>query len=193
MKALALRDVSIQRQHGHLWPQVGAANADVDDGADAAAGVPEPRAAAQRVGKGGQREYLFPESRETYLRSKVDTAVADALAKLGPKTDSPEAAKARLANAQADMVEFQLAQKRSEYVSLAYHLREQDAQASRLVLPLSQLHQRYRTPSLGLTDATVDAFWLAVEDWLRAQAFEAVTRTDEDDLDPADVPPAEAA
>jgi hypothetical protein len=66
---------------------------------------------------------------------------------------------------------------------------EQDGVAARLGLPLTQLHQRYRAQSLGLTDAIVDAFWLEVEDWIRAQAFDAVMRADEDDTDPADEPP----
>jgi phage terminase Nu1 subunit (DNA packaging protein) len=146
-----------------------------------------------RVGKGGQREYLFPDSRETYLRSKVDSAVAEALAKLGPKTDSPEAAKARLAHAQADMVEFDLARKRAEYVSNAFHLRELESTLSRLNAVVSALGQEHREASIGLTGDTVDAFWELVEDRLRAALFDATQQHNADDADPAADPPAEAA
>jgi phage terminase Nu1 subunit (DNA packaging protein) len=146
-----------------------------------------------RVGKGGQREYLFPESRETYHRAKVDKEVAEAMAKLGPKTDSPEAAKARLANAQADMVEFELAKKRSEYVSIAYHLRHLESSLSRLSSVVTALGQTHRAASIGLTGETVDAFWEMVEDQLRAALFDATQQHNDDDLDPAAEPPAEAA
>jgi phage terminase Nu1 subunit (DNA packaging protein) len=146
-----------------------------------------------RVGKGGQREYLFPDSRETYLRSKVDSAVAEALARLGPKTDSPEAAKARLANAQADMVEFDLAKKRGEYVSIAFHLRQLEATLSRLNTVVTALGQEHRASSIGLTGETVDAFWERVEDQLRAALFDATQQHNADDADPAAEPPAEAA
>lgn len=146
-----------------------------------------------RLGKGGQREYLFPESREKYLRSKIDTAVAEALAKFGPRTDSPDAAKARLANAQADMVEFELAKKRGEYVSLAFHFREIEAMAGRLAEPVGSLGAQYRDASLQLTPATVDAFWGDLEEALRARLYDAVTGHNADDADPADEPPAQAA
>lgn len=146
-----------------------------------------------RVGKGGMREYLFPDSRETYLRAKTDSAVAEALAKLGPKTDSPEAAKARLANAQADMVEFDLAKKRGEYVSIAFHLTETENTLGRLNAAVSELGSVYREATLEVTSTTVDAFWMGVEDWLRARMHAAASEHNADDSDPAAEPPTEAA
>jgi phage terminase Nu1 subunit (DNA packaging protein) len=157
------------------------------------ANLADEKKVVARVGKGGQREYLFPDSRESYLRSKVDTAIAEALAKIGPKTDSPEAAKARLANAQADMVEFELAKKRGEYVSIAFHLSEIESTMSRVNGAISALGPEYRDRSLELTPDTVDAFWETVEDGLRARLHDAVSQHNADDRDPADEPPAEAA
>ena len=50
-KVSSLRAVVAQRLVGHHRAQVGAADADVDHGADAPAGVPRPLAGADRVGK----------------------------------------------------------------------------------------------------------------------------------------------
>lgn len=143
-----------------------------------------------RVSAGGHREYLWPEVREAYIQLKVDAAVASSMA-AAPAPESKEAAQARLANAQADKVEYELAIKRQEYLSVAYHLREIEKMAGRLVAPLGALGAQYRDRSLGLTPETVDAFWAQVEDELRAQFREAVA--DVDDSDPAEEPPAEAA
>lgn len=146
-----------------------------------------------RVGPNGYRQYLWPDAREWYHRSKIDAAVANALSRLGPNTDSPEAAKARLANAQADMVEFDLAKKRGEYVSLAFHFRELELLAGRLAEATNSLGVENREASLELTPATVDAFWAELEDRLRSRFFDAVSDYNADDSDPADEPPAQAA
>lgn len=146
-----------------------------------------------RVGPGGHRQYKWPECREWYFQARRDSDQAELQLKYGGSAADPDAAKARLANAQADKTEFEVARLRGEYVSIAYHARELEAQAGRLVQPLNAMRGRFRDRSLGLSADSVDAFWDAVEDWLRAGFHSAVEEHDTDDSDPADEPSAEAA
>lgn len=136
-----------------------------------------------RIGARG-REYQWPACREWLRDYHQRQAIADALGGT-PAPDSREAAQARLANAQADKIEYDLAIKRREYLSVAYHLREMERMAGRLVAPLGALGAQYRERSLGLTPETVDAFWAVVEDELRAHLRDAVAAGG-DEEDPAE-------
>ncbi len=145
-----------------------------------------------KVSTGGHRQYAWPAIRDEHFDWKLRQAIAERET-AAPAPDSKEAAQARLANAQADKVEYELSIKRAEYVSVAFMLRELEALSGRLAGPVGALGAQYRQASLGLTPDTVDAFWAQVEDGLRAHLRDAVAAVNQDDSDPAEEPPADDA
>lgn len=118
----------------------------------------------------GTREYKYPAFQVWYYQKLRDMAAADALAKY-PKADSPESAKARLANAQADMVEFELARKRSEFIAVGDHMRQYQALAERLVEPTKRLKSEFLEPLVthGVARDHAEQLLERMEDWLRSQ------------------------
>lgn len=138
------------------------------------------------IGAGGQREYLWPDIRDQYAEHREQIAVAEALKKVGPRADSPEAAKARLANAQAAKVEMELARLRSESVSVALATAQYRALAQRLVPIVNSMKGRYRDRCVGLTEESVDAVLDDLEDTLRRALHQAVSAIDDGFEDPED-------
>ena len=134
-----------------------------------------------RIGADGTREYRYPGFQVWYYDHLKRMAIADTIAKMGPRQDSPDAARARLANMQADMVEFELARKRGEFMAVGDHMRQYEALATRMVEPTKKLKPQFleRVVALGIPRDRAETLLHDMEDWLRSEFFTATADYEE--------------
>jgi phage terminase Nu1 subunit (DNA packaging protein) len=140
----------------------------------------------------GDRIYAWPRCRAEYEDFRVRGAVANALGAAPKRELSLDEARARLATAQAQRQELALAKDQGQVISLKTHLREAENLAARVARAIKQLRMQHRGAAIGLTGATVDAFFDTIEDALFAEMHESFsagfTESVDDDEPEADSP-----
>jgi phage terminase Nu1 subunit (DNA packaging protein) len=119
-----------------------------------------------RVTPSGNREYQWPECREQYIDYKVRTEIANALGHSAPAANDLDAARARLANAQAARQELALAKEQRHTIPTKQAMDQQEQLAARVSRGIKQLRGQFMRQSIGLTPEQAPALFDAIEDAL---------------------------